>query len=331
LPNQPKLHHFLPEAYLRRFSDERGDLWVLDRQEGVVRRQSPEVTAAQRELYTLEDDRGERDRSVESALANLVDGPGQDALRVLDEGGLLNGEDAGKLAIFVAALYVRTPAFLEQHRQLSEQMRDSLIRGGVEPAVEPLPASHPEAQRLRDAGGVRADELLASFNAMRDERRPYHNDFVQMMVNLVPMLADAIHGLEWFVASAPPGKAFVTCDAPIVITRPLGHSPMLGVGLTTPGSEKIVPLSSRVALLLGDQVAKSYVAHIAIGRDHVRQINEALVRGCERFAMGRSRAQLASLLRATGIAGSPPPRRSELADGPESVPKRGEDETNSSQ
>jgi len=33
------------------------------------------------------------------------------------------------------------------------------------------------------------------FNAMRDERRPYHNDFVKMMVNLVPMLADAIHGL----------------------------------------------------------------------------------------------------------------------------------------
>ena len=32
------------------------------------------------------------------------------------------------------------------------------------------------------------------FNATREERRPYHNDFVKMMVNLVPMLADAIHG-----------------------------------------------------------------------------------------------------------------------------------------
>src|SRR4051812_45936013 len=26
LSSQPKLHHFLPEAYLRRFADERGDL-----------------------------------------------------------------------------------------------------------------------------------------------------------------------------------------------------------------------------------------------------------------------------------------------------------------
>ena len=95
MPNQPKLHHFLPEAYLRRFADERGDLWVLDRRQGIVRRQSPEVTGAERELYTLEDDCGKRDRRVESALADLVDGPGQHATRVLDEGGRLSGEDTG--------------------------------------------------------------------------------------------------------------------------------------------------------------------------------------------------------------------------------------------
>ena len=316
MANEPKLHHFLPEAYLRRFADERGDLWVLDRTQGIVRRQSPEVTAAERELYTLEDDGGERDRSVELVLADFVDGPGQHAIRVLDEGGRLSGEDAGKLAIFVAALYVRTPAFREQHRQLAEQMRDSLIRGGVEPAAEPLPDSHPEAQQLRAAGGVRADELLASFNAMRDERRPYQNDFVKMMVILVPMLADAIHRLEWFIASAPPGKAFVTCDVPVIITRPPNHNPLMGVGLTTPGSDKIVPLSSRVALLMGDQVVRPMVGHTTIDRDPLRWTNEALVRRCERFTMGRSRTLLESLLKATGIGGTMPPQRSELRGGP---------------
>ena len=90
-----------------------------------------------------------------------------------------------------------------------------------------------------------------------------------MMVNLVPMLADAIHGLEWFIASAPPGKAFVTCDAPVIITRPPNHSPLMGVGLSTPGSEKIIPLSSRVALLMGDEVARPMVAHITIDRDRL--------------------------------------------------------------
>ena len=99
-------------------------------------------------------------------------------------------------------------------------MRDSLIRGGVEPAVEPLAASNAEAQRLRALAVFVLTNSWPMFNAMRDERRPYHNDFVQMMVNLDPLLADAIHGLEWFIASAPSRKTFVTCDAPVIITRP---------------------------------------------------------------------------------------------------------------
>jgi hypothetical protein len=88
--------------------------------------------------------------------------------------------------------------------------------------------------------------------------------------------------------SAPPGKAFVTCDGPVIITRPMNHTDLPGVGLTTPGAEKIIPLTSRLALLMGDQKPRPTIAHITIGRDHVRSINEALVRRCERFVMGRS-------------------------------------------
>jgi hypothetical protein len=316
MQNEPKLHHFLPEAYLRRFSDERGDLWVLDRKAGVVRRQSPEVTAARRELYTVEDGDGERDRRVESALAELIDGPGQEPLRVLHDGGKLTGDNPEKLAIFVAALHVRTPAFLEQHRQQAEQLRTLLIRAGVEPATEPLPDTDLETQRLLAAGGVRADEMLAMFEEQRGERRPYHNDFVGMMIHLIPALADTIRSLDWYVCAAPPGKSFVTCDALMIVIGPPNHSQLLGVGLTTPGSQKIVSLTSRVALLMGDQTARPRVAHLTVTPGYLRGINEAIVRRCERFAMARSGPLLESLLKATGISGSPPPRRSEMRGGP---------------
>ena len=71
---------------------------------------------------------------------------------------------------------------------------------------------------------------------------------------------------------------------------------------------------------MGDQVARPMVAHITIDRDRLRWINEALARRCERFTMGRSRALLESLLKATGIGGTLPPRRSELRGGPGSEP-----------
>jgi hypothetical protein len=313
MPNEPKRQHILPEAYLRRFTDERGDLWVIDRKLGVVRRQSPEVTTAENEMYTIDADDGQRDRRVELALAELVDGPGQQPIKTLDDGRRLTGDEAAKLAVFAAAFYVRTPAFRQQHHQMAEQMRTMLIREGVEPAVEALPESDPEAQRLRAGGGVRAADLLAMLNEAHAEKRPYQNIFVTMMVQLVPMLADEMHALEWLIAYAPPGKSFVTSDVPVVVSRPRNHDPLLGVGLTTPGSEKIIPLTNRVALLMGDKVATPRVAHITIDRDHLRAINEALVRQCERFAMGRSRLLAESLLIATRIGGTPPPRRSEVA------------------
>lgn len=323
MANEPKRHHFLPEAYLRRFTDDHGDLWVIDRKLGLVRRQSPEVTAAECELYTIDGDDGARDRRVEQALADLVDGPGQEPLKTLDEGRRLTEDGASKLALFAAALYVRTPAFREQHRQLAEQMRESLIGDGVEPAVEPLPESHPDARRLHEAGGVRADELLAMLNEARGSKRPYQNEFVQMMVGLVPRLAGAMRSLEWFIAYAPSGKTFVTGDVPVIVTRPQNHNPLLGVGLTTPGSEKIIPLTSRVALLMGNEQPRPIVAHITLERDHLRSVNEALVRQSERFAMGRSRTLLESLLTATGIGRTPPPRRLELVGGPGSAAEHG--------
>lgn len=150
---------------------------------------------------------------------------------------------------------------------------------------------------------------------MRDGRRPYQNDFVKMMMTLVPQLAETIHGLDWFLASAPAGKAFVTCDAPVVITRPENHSPLMGVGLSTPGSLTIVPLSSRVALMLGDKAARPRVIPMTIDRDRLRWINEALMHGCERFTIGRSKALIESLLLATKIGGSSSPPRSQILGG----------------
>ena len=101
-------------------------------------------------------------------------------------------------------------------------------------------------------------------------------------------------------------KTFVTCDAPVIITRPPNHSPLLGVGLSTPGSEKIIPLSSHVALVMGDQVARPMVAHITTSAMDQRG-------ACARLrTMGRSRVLLESLLEATGVGGTRPSIRAEL-------------------
>jgi len=122
------------------------------------------------------------------------------------------------------------------------------------------------------------------------------------------------------IAYAPPKKSFITSDAPILTTMPGGHNPLLGVGLSTPGSEKVAPLSSRVALLMWDVRAAPTVGYGIIDGDRLRGLNETLTRASERFAVGRSKVLLESILRRTRVAGTAPPRR--VARGPESETKR---------
>jgi hypothetical protein len=157
--------------------------------------------------------------------------------------------------------------------------------------------------------------LLAGIEASRATERPYQNDFVLMMVSMLPELADKLLSLDWILAFAPPKKSFITCDMPTVITRPDNHPPIRGVGILTPGAEKVVPLSPRIALLMRDQSRRPTVRAGVIDRDRLRDLNESLVGQSERFVFSSSEALLRSLVTSLRPASQGPPRV-EIAGGP---------------
>jgi hypothetical protein len=290
----PKLHHYLPEGYLRGFLDSTGVLWVFDRRTGEVRRQRPETSGAEREMYTLDSDT-EPNREAETLLAAHVDGPGLGVIQSLHDGTRLTAEGRHHLAMFAASLYLRTPSVREQHRATNEQMRAALLEMGVDPGT----ASDPDPPDLStDRGAVRADVLLASIDASRSADRPYQNDFVTLMMGLVPQIGETLLSLQWLIVLAPPRKSFVTCDTPVVITRPEGHHPVRGVGIVTPGAEKIVPLSPHAALVMWDRTARNDVRVGIMDPDRLRSVNEMFMRQCERFVFSRSEQLLRSLARA---------------------------------
>lgn len=51
--SEPKLHHYVPQFHLRRFADERGQLWVWDKQSDRIFRTSPGGIAAETQFYRL--------------------------------------------------------------------------------------------------------------------------------------------------------------------------------------------------------------------------------------------------------------------------------------
>jgi hypothetical protein len=53
--NAPKLHHYVPQFYLRRFTDATGQLWLWDRDKDRVFRTRPNGVAAENNFYWHEE------------------------------------------------------------------------------------------------------------------------------------------------------------------------------------------------------------------------------------------------------------------------------------
>jgi hypothetical protein len=51
--NTPKLHHYVPQFYLRRFTDASGRLWAWDKQRDRIFYTSPNKVAAETQFYRL--------------------------------------------------------------------------------------------------------------------------------------------------------------------------------------------------------------------------------------------------------------------------------------
>lgn len=306
MPNEPKLHHFLPRAYLRGFSDANGSLWVCDRLRGAVRRQRPDNTGAEQEMYTRE--LGEkRNRDVERVLAQAVDGPGSAVIHYLRDGGQrpLLEEQRLPLAVFTAALILRGPMYRGINQRIAEGVRQWLSK--ILAGFARVPQGHRPVPHVGDRG-VDSNDLLQWLQEARAARRPYQNHFVSTMIRLLPRITRVVLSLDWAIAYAPEGESFITCDAPLLYCPPPNFPRHIGLGLALPpGVEKVVPLASNVALLMYDLSDAPRIDYGVMDANRLRTINEEFMHQSRRFAIGDSQPLLENLLRATGIAGTEPP------------------------
>ncbi len=58
-------HHYLPQFYLKNFTDVKGLLWVFDRDAKEYRQQTPKNIAVQRDYYAVKDEQGEKNFKIE--------------------------------------------------------------------------------------------------------------------------------------------------------------------------------------------------------------------------------------------------------------------------
>jgi hypothetical protein len=291
-------HHYLPQMYLRGFVDEAKQVWVFDRKDNKFLHQGVVNTAVKRDFYTIIGPDGQKTDAVEQMLANIVEAPMKRIIERLDRKNLTwEGEDRAVLALFVALLRTRNPAFDRDQDEFTEQLHRwwaKATHSTVEETEESLRKY--ESKTGEDMTDVSAQEI---FDMIRDDqydiKNPRQNN-IKMMLSLALEIAQVVFQLNWEVLSAPKGMSFLTCDNPFtVVPPPFFDDSIQGYGILTPGASTVVPLSSRTAICFygeGDRTRGAVVY-----RNFLRNVNMVVAANSDRFVIARDEPLLRSVVR----------------------------------
>lgn len=263
--------------------------YVYDRDLATLRRQTPRNTAVKSHYYTVETETSERSTHVEEALAR-VEGLALPIVRKIEQALSITQLERETLALFVALLGCRVPQFERGFRESAGALQKkvaALAFHSVEDVVLEL--------RRHGAEPAEAKERAPDLHRMIQDGDYAVNASKESVVRA--MLQSALEErwlfwqMNWVAVHAPKNTSFLVTDAPFMLMPPPNWKPKfpyLGCGFLTPGTQKIVPLTERVALMMLDR--GDGLIHLNAPRSDVRSMNIQMALRRERFVIGRDEA-----------------------------------------
>jgi hypothetical protein len=216
----PKLHHYVPRFYLRRFAVENDRFWVWDKHTGKVFETTPYSVAAEKHFY---------------GAPNLI-GTKHDPLIIERQLSELEGNASRITSVWIDTFDLleprdRFPLSLDDRRQMSLFI---------------------SVQLLRTAG---ERDILTRFLANRghyntrissSETKKQHLQMLRRS-GLVETIAEWINQAIWIIARNDSATPFWTSDNPVALKRQ-DHRMWLKAGIMGLGSYVVFPISPRYIL-----------------------------------------------------------------------------------
>jgi hypothetical protein len=244
-------HHFVPNnSYLKNFSDASGKVWVLDDQ-GKIYQTNPANLFKEAHFYTIKLRGGGGSLIIEDTLANIESVFARIYQDKISKGLELDETERAHVAVFLAALYLRTKSNREGIKGALSKLYGSLQQW------KEMFENDPEARALSaslhhgDGGeGIGMDDV----KGVLDDIDEFHST---TMMDALPEIAQMIYDMKWCIMTAPGGHTFISSEDPFQMLRPesvkkYGAKAMGSVpGLIYEDVEVTVPLSSTHAILAG--------------------------------------------------------------------------------
>ncbi|KQU95250.1 DUF4238 domain-containing protein [Devosia sp. Root105] len=272
--NSPHRHHYIPQMILRNFVSSEGGLcfWRREFQVGDVRATTPDNLFIEDNLYSVMDDEGGRDVSLEHWFAKME----STGARLI--GDLLTVVRSGRTPVLSEDAW---EFFCYFHYYSGKRSAAWHSRFVTRDQVVALANRMANELRWTDAERAQLNEPAKLDRVMNNARiaaqgMPPPDDLLAVMRN---------RGMAIYVV--PTGASFVLGDHPIAMAR-VGKAAEASVG----GKTTFMPIACDVAI--GYHVRPRTVQVERLTRPQVRAMNEAMTRQSVMIA-GRSHALVASL------------------------------------
>ncbi len=217
--NAPKLHHYVPQFYLRRFTDGSGQLWLWERDQDRVFRTRPNAVAAENKFYWHEE------------LATL----GHDPLTMEKQFSQLEGEVSQITGQWLKWLRDMKPMEKIEVPDINRELVSLYI------ALQSLRTSD-----ARDILAAFAEQEVFGRPVAEAEKRLLHLDMLWKS-SIIEGLAERIRKATWLFGRNTTATPFITSDNPVAF-RTGDNARWLKVGVYTEGTYSVFPMAPDIVM-----------------------------------------------------------------------------------
>lgn len=293
---KPKRHHFLPEFYLNGFARD-GLLAVFDREKNEYRSQPPKNTAVIGHFYAFHNTAGELDYGLETFFSQ-IEGNAKPVIEKLEQGSTIEAQERIDFGLFLAVLFNRVPKFEREIDEIADAAGKAMMKK-MFPSVEAI-----EEHFRREADADRSYSAQHFYDFIHKEQYSFvgNRDLtIRTMLEQTPEIAKTLTLMDWAVAHADDRSSFITTDSPFgfIVPEEIKRSGEPALGVSSPKVTKIIPLSRRIAFLLGGFGAG--FGHFNFSRPDVRELNVAVATECDRYIIGPDEALVRSVVKRSKV------------------------------
>ncbi len=252
--SEAKAQHYIPQFYLKGFTDKQGSLWVSERFKGI--RESKPKREAHRPDYYTHSEQGRRNETAEDILKQIESSAAPIIRKLASPQYTLTSENASHVIMFVAFLFARVPSWRELLNDVSVQLVWKLLLGMVADKEE-FYKKCAKAEKERGASfGINYEELRqAGLNRQFDITQSQPFNLGSMCLSAIDV-AKELATMGYQALYAPQGKFFLTSDSPVWTLRADGTGGVtVGMGFGWSDVEVYCPLNKRTCFRLKRGIA----------------------------------------------------------------------------